>query len=116
MNEITPEMFVSIYAYTVVGVSVILAGAGIGFAVGSGFLYASSIGCITRAPERKTVVMGDTLIFTGLMGNFPFIVLAFSMWFLFSNPFIGAFQTAVTSAAESCVPTDQNSADATPCK
>ena len=116
MNAITPEMIVMIYAYTAVGVCVILAGAGIGFAIGSGVLYASSIACILRNPDQKTKVMGDTLIFTGIMGNFPFIVLAFSMWFLFSNPFITTFQSAVTDTTGNCAQSVGSDGSAGPCK
>lgn len=116
MYGITPEMFVSIYIYTVLGVSVILAGSGMGFAVGSCFLYARSVDCLIRPPERKTIMRGDALIFTGLMGNFPFIVLAVLLWFLFSTPFVSAFQAAVAGVAEGCVAMDQNGGNAIPCK
>jgi F-type H+-transporting ATPase subunit c len=29
------------------------------------------------------------------MESFPFIILAFAMWFLFANPFVGALQAAI---------------------
>ena len=98
-TEITPEMFSAIYTQTVLGVSVILAAGGIGFAIGCGLICAKTIDCLTRLPETRPILMADMFIFTGFMGNFPFIILAFGMWFLFANPFAGAFQAAVRSLA-----------------
>jgi F-type H+-transporting ATPase subunit c len=38
-------------------------------------------------------------IFAGLMESFPFIILAFAMWFLFANPFVGALEAAIKAIA-----------------
>jgi F-type H+-transporting ATPase subunit c len=42
--------------------------------------------------------MTNMFIFAGLMESFPFIILAFAMWFLFANPFVGAVQAALKAA------------------
>ena len=97
MYEVTPQMIGQIYAMTVLGVSIILGTAGIGFAVGCGLICDKTIDCYVRVPESRPSLMADMFIFTGLMGNFPFIILAFAMWFLFANPFEGAFHSVVKS-------------------
>ena len=43
----------------------------------------------------RPVLMTNMFIFAGLMESFPFIILAFAMWFLFANPFVGALAAAI---------------------
>jgi len=50
---------------------------------------------IARQPEMRPALMTNMFIFAGLMESFPFIILAFAMWFLFANPFVGAMKTAL---------------------
>ncbi len=103
MYEMTPQMMGQIYAMTILGVSVILATAGIGFSIGCGLICDKTIECLVRVPETRPTLMADMFVFTGFMGNFPFIVLAFAMWFLFANPFEGAFESVVKSLSTFCV-------------
>ncbi|MFP5344914.1 MAG: F0F1 ATP synthase subunit C [Gammaproteobacteria bacterium] len=91
----TPDMIAMIYAYTAVGVGVILAAAGLGSAIGWGLICAKTLEGIARQPEMRPQLMVNMFIFAGLMESFPFIILAFAMWFLFANPFIGALDAAV---------------------
>lgn len=86
----------TIYAYTAIGAGVILAGAGLGSALGWGLICAKYLEGIARQPEMKPQLMGQMLFTGGLMEAFPMIVLGLSMWFVTANPFIGAFQSAVT--------------------
>jgi F-type H+-transporting ATPase subunit c len=85
----------TIYAYTAIGVGVILAGAGIGSTLGWGLICAKYLEGIARQPEMKPQLMGQMLFTGGLMEAFPMIVLGLSMWFVTANPFISAFKTAV---------------------
>jgi F-type H+-transporting ATPase subunit c len=94
MHEVTVEMLSTIYAYTAIGVCIILAAAGIGSAIGWGLICAKTMEGISRQPEMRSVLLVNTFIFGGLMESFPFIILAFSMWFLFANPFVGALELA----------------------
>nr|WP_330219989.1 F0F1 ATP synthase subunit C [Acidihalobacter prosperus] len=93
-----PEMITMIYAYTAVGVGVILAAAGLGSAIGWGLICSKTLEGIARQPELRPTLMTNMFIFAGLMESFPFIILAFAMWFLFANPFIGAATSAVKAA------------------
>lgn len=93
----TPDMIATIYAYTAVGVGVILAAAGLGSAIGWGLICAKTLEGIARQPEMKPALMVNMFIFAGLMESFPFIILAFAMWFLFANPFVGAMQAAINA-------------------
>jgi F-type H+-transporting ATPase subunit c len=89
------EMLSLIYGYTAVGVGVILAAAGLGSAIGWGLICAKTLEGIARQPEMRPALMTNMFIFAGLMESFPFIILAFAMWFLFANPFVGALEAAI---------------------
>jgi F-type H+-transporting ATPase subunit c len=93
------DMLATIYAYTAVGVGVILAAAGLGSAIGWGLICAKTLEGIARQPEMRPALMTNMFIFAGLMESFPFIILAFAMWFLFANPFVGALEAAVNALA-----------------
>jgi F-type H+-transporting ATPase subunit c len=84
-----------IYAATAIGVGVILAAAGVGSAIGWGLICSKTLEGIARQPEMRPALMTNMFIFAGLMESFPFIILAFAMWFLFANPFVGAMQAAL---------------------
>ncbi len=96
MHAMSAEMLSTIYSFTAVGVSIIVAAAGLGSAIGWGLICAKTLEGISRQPEMRPVLMANMFIFAGLMESFPFIILAFAMWFLFANPFVGALQTALT--------------------
>ncbi|MFZ5697316.1 MAG: F0F1 ATP synthase subunit C [Pseudomonadota bacterium] len=89
------ELLAQIYAATAIGVGVILAAAGLGSAIGWGLICAKTLEGITRQPEMRPMLMTNMFIFAGLMESFPFIILAFAMWFLFANPFVGALEAAI---------------------
>ncbi|MFZ5722179.1 MAG: F0F1 ATP synthase subunit C [Pseudomonadota bacterium] len=89
------ELLAQIYAATAIGVGVILAAAGLGSAIGWGLICAKTLEGITRQPEMRPMLMTNMFIFAGLMESFPFIVMAFAMWFLFANPFVGALEAAI---------------------
>ncbi|HES76549.1 MAG TPA: F0F1 ATP synthase subunit C [bacterium] len=91
----TADMIAMIYAYTAVGVGLILAAAGLGSAIGWGMICSKTMEGISRQPEMRPQLMTNMFIFAGLMESFPFIVLAFAMWFTLANPFVGALQAAV---------------------
>ncbi len=97
LYDVTPQMIGKIYGMTMLGVSIILATAGVGFSVGCGLICDKTIEGLVRVPESRPTLMADMFIFTGFMGNFPFIILAFAMWFLFANPFEGAFHSVIKS-------------------
>jgi F-type H+-transporting ATPase subunit c len=84
-----------IYAYTAMGVGIILAAAGLGSALGWGLICSKYIEGIARQPEMRPQLLGQMLFTGGLMEAFPMIVLGIAMWFVFANPFIGAAQSAV---------------------
>lgn len=88
-------MIADIYSATAIAVGVILAAAGMGSAIGWGLICAKTLEGIARQPEMRPALMTNMFIFAGLMESFPFIVLAFAMWFLFANPFVGALQAAI---------------------
>src|SRR3569832_1042248 len=94
----TAEMISKINAYTAIGVGVILAAAGHGSAIGWGLICAKTLEGISRQPEMRPQLMTNMFIFAGLMESFPFIILAFGMWFLFANPFVGALSAAIGAA------------------
>jgi F-type H+-transporting ATPase subunit c len=84
-----------IYSYTAVGVGVILAAAGLGSALGWGLICAKYMEGIARQPEMMPTLRVQMFITAGLMESFPFIVLAFAMYFTFANPFVGAALAAI---------------------
>ncbi|MCG6867739.1 MAG: F0F1 ATP synthase subunit C [Gammaproteobacteria bacterium] len=91
----SPAEIATIYAYTALGVAIILAAAGLGSALGWGLICSKFIEGIARQPEMRPQLTGQMLFTGGLMEAFPFIVLGISMWFIFANPFIGAAQSAI---------------------
>lgn len=91
----TMSMVTMIYAYTSLGVGIMLAAAGLGSALGWGLICAKYIEGVARQPEMMPTLRIQMFITAGLMESFPFIVLAFAMWFVFANPFIGGAQAVV---------------------
>ena len=89
------QFIADIYSATAIGVGVILAAAGLGSAIGWGLICSKTLEGIARQPEMRPALMTNMFIFAGLMESFPFIILAFAMWFLFANPFVGAMKTAL---------------------
>ncbi|PID50269.1 MAG: F0F1 ATP synthase subunit C [Proteobacteria bacterium] len=85
----------SIYANTAIVVGIILSAAALGSALGWGLICSKFLEGITRQPEMRAQLTGQMLFTGGLMEAFPMIVLGISMWFIFANPFVGAFQSAV---------------------
>lgn len=84
------SILATVYAYTAVGVGIILAAAGLGSALGWGLICSKYIEGIARQPEMRPQLMGQMLFTGGLMEAFPMIVLGMAMWFVFANPFVGA--------------------------
>lgn len=78
-----------IYSYTALGVGIILAAAGLGSALGWGLICAKYMEGIARQPEMLPALRIQMFITAGLMESFPFIILAFAMYFTFANPFVG---------------------------
>ena len=90
-----PDAIAMIYAYTAMGVGIILAAAGLGSALGWGLICSKYLEGIARQPEMRPQLLGQMLFTGGLMEAFPMIVLGISMWFVFANPFIGAAKGAI---------------------
>jgi ATP synthase, F0 subunit c len=84
-----------VYSYTSLGVGIMLASAGLGSALGWGLICARYIEGVARQPEMLPALRIQMFITAGLMESFPFIVLAFSMWFVFANPFIDSAKAAL---------------------
>jgi F-type H+-transporting ATPase subunit c len=82
------SLIVNLYAYTALGVGIILGLAGLGSALGWGLICSRYIEGIARQPELRAQLLAQTLFMGGLMESFPFIVLGISMWFIFANPFL----------------------------
>lgn len=91
----SPAELSTIYAFTALGVGIILAAAGLGSALGWGLICSKFMEGIARQPEMRPQLTGQMLFTGGLMEAFPMIVLGISMWFIFANPFVGAAQAAV---------------------
>ncbi len=85
----------SIFGSTALAVGIILAAAGLGSALGWGMICSKYLEGIARQPELRPQLMGQMLFTGGLMEAFPMIVLGMAMWFIFANPFIGAFKSAI---------------------
>jgi F-type H+-transporting ATPase subunit c len=90
-----PELLVSIYSSTAIGVGIILAAAGLGSALGWGLICSKYIEGIARQPEMRPQLMGQMLFTGGLMEAFPMIILGMSMWFIFANPFASAVKATL---------------------
>ena len=67
----------------------------LGAAIGIGNLGGKYMEGIARQPELIPMLRTQMFITAGLMESFPFIVLAFAMFFVFANPFIGAAKAAL---------------------
>jgi len=80
---------VIITAATAISVGIILAAAGLGSAIGWGLICSKTMEGISRQPEMRSTLVFNMFIFAGLMESFPFIVMAFALWFVFANPFLG---------------------------
>ncbi|MGC9456225.1 MAG: F0F1 ATP synthase subunit C [Halothiobacillaceae bacterium] len=95
MTDILASNLAMIYAYTAIGVGLILAAAGLGSALGWGLICSKTMEGIARQPEMRPQLMTNMFIFAGLMESFPFITLAFAMWFVFANPFVAQFMGTI---------------------
>lgn len=91
----SPAEIANIYAFTALGVGIILAAAGLGSALGWGLICSKFMEGIARQPEMRPQLTGQMLFTGGLMEAFPMIVLGIAMWFIFANPFIGAAKAAI---------------------
>ncbi len=96
----SPEVIASIYTTTAIAVGIILAAAALGSALGWGIICSKYIEGIARQPELRAQLMGQMLFTGGLMEAFPMIALGLAMWFIFANPFYGAFAAAVQAAGK----------------
>lgn len=83
------DAHVLITAATAIAVGLIVAGAGLGSAIGWGLITSKTLEGITRQPEMRPQLLVNTFLFAGLMESFPFIILAIAFWFMFANPFLG---------------------------
>lgn len=91
----TPEAVSMIFAYTALGVTLLLGLAGIGGALGWGLLASKYLEGIARQPEMRPMLMIQTFIFGGLAETIPIIGVGIAFWFVFANPFVdGARQAA----------------------
>jgi F-type H+-transporting ATPase subunit c len=95
----SPDHIALIYSNTALVVGLILAAAGFASALGWALICSKYLEGIARQPEMKAQLMGQMLFTGGLMEAFPMIVLGFSMWFIFANPFMGAAEAAVKAVA-----------------
>jgi len=95
MLLMSPDNIALIYSSTALVVGAILAAAGFASALGWALICSKYLEGIARQPEMKAQLMGQMLFTGGLMEAFPMIVLGFSMWFIFANPFIGAAKAAL---------------------
>jgi F-type H+-transporting ATPase subunit c len=95
----SPDQIALIYSNTALVVGLILAAAGFASALGWALICSKYLEGIARQPEMKAQLMGQMLFTGGLMEAFPMIVLGFSMWFIFANPFMGAAEAAVKAVA-----------------
>jgi len=93
------NVITQIYSFTALGVGVILAAAGLGSALGWGLICSKYMEGIARQPEMLPALRIQMFITAGLMESFPFIVLAFAMYFTFANPFVGGALTAIKGLA-----------------
>jgi len=93
------NVIAQIYAFTALGVGVILAAAGLGSALGWGLICSKYMEGIARQPEMLPALRIQMFITAGLMESFPFIVLAFAMYFTFANPFVGGALKAIEALA-----------------
>jgi len=94
----SPEMInlvAQIYGSTAIAVGIILAAAGLGSALGWGMIASKYMEGIARQPEMMPTLRVQMFITAGLMESFPFIVLAFAMWFVFANPFVESAKAVV---------------------
>lgn len=89
--DANPEFIAQIVAATAIGVGLMIAAAGLGSAIGWGLITSKALEGIARQPEMRPQLMVNMFIFAGLMESFPFILFGISMWFIFANPFVGAF-------------------------
>lgn len=90
-----PDAIAMLYAYTALGVGIILAFAGGASALGWGLIMGKYLEGIARQPEMRPQLLGQSMFSGGLMEAFPMIVMGMSMWFIFANPFIGAAKSAI---------------------
>ncbi len=80
----TPDMITQIYAYTAVGVGVILAAAGLGSAIGWGLICAKTLEGIARQPELLPMLRTQFFIVMGLVDAVPMIGVGIAFYILFA--------------------------------
>ena len=72
METLSPDMITQIYSSTSLGVSIMLAAAGLGSALGWGLICMKYIEGIARQPEMLPALRTQMFITAGLMESFPF--------------------------------------------
>lgn len=91
----SPESVAMIYAYTAMGVGILLGLAGVGGAIGWSVIASKYLEGTARQPEMRPVLMIQTFIFGGLAEAIPIISVGIGMWLLFANPFLDAAKKAL---------------------
>ncbi|CAK0749489.1 ATP synthase subunit c [Gammaproteobacteria bacterium] len=84
----TVALVTTIQPYTALAVGLMLSSSGLGSALGWAIIGSKYMEGVARQPELMSTLRVQMFITAGLMESFPFVILAFGMWFLFANPFL----------------------------
>ena len=78
----------TVLAGIIIAIGIIMSGGAIGSAIGDGLVTSKTLEGIARQPELRGTLIRYMFLFIGLIESFPFIVLAFALFFLFAPPYL----------------------------
>lgn len=89
----------NIQGLTALGVCLIFGMGAFGTAIGFGILGGRFIEGCARQPELGGMLMGRMFLVAGLLDAVAMIGIGFALYFVFSNPFLGAVTSAAAKVA-----------------
>jgi len=89
----------NIQGLTALGVCLIFGMGAFGTAIGFGILGGKFLEGCARQPELGGMLLGRMFLVAGLLDAVAMIGIGFALFFVFSNPFLGAVTSAAAKAA-----------------
>ena len=93
------SLLANIQGMTAIGVGLIFGLGALGTAIGFGILGGKYLEGCARQPELAGMLSGRMFLMAGLLDAVAMIGVAFSLYFIFSNPFVPAALKAAAAVA-----------------
>ncbi|GAA0208238.1 MULTISPECIES: F0F1 ATP synthase subunit C [Kangiella] len=85
----------TLFAFTALGVLLVLGLGALGTAIGFGLLGGKFLEASARQPELAPMLQTKMFLVAGLLDAVTMIGIGIGMWFTFASPYVGQLQTLV---------------------